>query len=104
MSAGSDTADAAAADAAETLRQVLGMRRKRNGRLEIDWIDRTQKPRWKQVRYNGQWYDRDKLRQLLNRRPKPEVVPATRRALTRAELEAVRNANPWRLGPPEAYK
>lgn len=91
-------------NAADVLRKLTEVRRKRNGRLDIDWIDRTQKPRWKQVAFNGQWYNRDKLRQMLARRPKPEVVPASRRPLTGKELDAVRDPAPWRLGPPEAYE
>lgn len=83
--------------AAEELRRLARVARKRNGRLEIDWISRRQKPRWKLIPLNSQWYDRRRLRNLLDRRPKPSVVPASRRRLTQREIDDVQNDNPWRL-------
>ena len=91
--------DAAAEDAAESLRRLVGAARARNGRLAVDWISRDQKPRWRMVRLDGVWYDRDALRALLDRRPPPPAVPFSRRALTAAELRTVRNDNPWALAP-----
>lgn len=89
--------NASAKNAAETLRDLADVARARNGRLEIDWLSRAQMPRWRMVELNGQWYDRDALRALLNRRPRPEAVPASRRALTVAELQRVRDPAPWTL-------
>ena len=85
------------ADEAETLRDLAGVMRARNGRLAVDWVSRRQEPRWRMLRLDGQWYDRRRLRALLASRPRPEVVPASRRRLSAAELAAVRDANPWRL-------
>lgn len=87
-------------DAAEQLRRLARVARKRNGRLAIDWVSRRQKPRWRMVGLNSQWYDRGRLRDLLAGRPTPSVVPASRRRLTARELENIANTNPWRLYPP----
>lgn len=86
--------------AADSLRALARMARARNGRLQINWVSRAQKPRWRMVFLDGQWYERDGLRALLDRRPKPEVVPASRRRMTNAELRALRDPNPWGLFPP----
>lgn len=90
-------------DAAEQLRQLAQVARTRNGRLNIDWISRSQKPKWKMLRFDGAWYDRNALRRLLARRPQPPRVPSTARALLSPELGRVTNTNPWRLGPEHAY-
>jgi len=82
---------------AERLRVLAGVLRARNGRLAIDWLSRRQKPRWKMVALNGQWYDRDRLQRELKTRPPPAAVPASRRRLTQAELGALSDPNPWRL-------
>lgn len=87
-------------DAAEQLRRLARVARKRNGRLAIDWTSRRQKPRWRMVALDSQWYDRARLRDILARRPTPSVVPASRRRLTAAELGLIANTNPWRLYPP----
>lgn len=87
-------------DVAEQLRALARVARARNGRLEINWISRAQRPRWRMVFLDGQWYERDSLQRLLDRRPLPEVVPASRRRLTNAELRKLRDPNPWRLIPP----
>lgn len=87
-------------DAARALRQLTGTARSRNGRLAIDWISRRQVPRYKMVLLDGVWYDRDDLRRVLSRRPRPEAVPSSRRPLTAGELAGVRDPNPWSLAPP----
>ena len=87
-------------DVAEQLRVLAGVARARNGRLEINWISRTQRPRWRMVFLDGRWYERESLGRLLDRRPSPERVPASRRQLTTEELWKLRDPNPWRLIPP----
>lgn len=83
--------------AAEELRVLAGMARARNGRLEINWISRYEKPRWKMIKLDGEWYDRERLKKMLDRRPKPEIVPGSRRRLTAAELDVIRDPSPWSL-------
>lgn len=86
--------------AAEELRVLAGMARARNGRLEINWISRYEKPRWKMIKLDGEWYDRERLKKLLDRRPKPEIVPGgSRRKLTAAELSLIRDTTPYSLDP-----
>lgn len=93
-------ADRVSDNAAQTLRQLTGTARARNGRLAIDWISRRQEPRYKMTRLDGEWYDRDDLRRVLSKRPRPEAVPVSRRPLTARELAGVRDPNPWSLAPP----
>lgn len=90
-------ADKATTAAAETLRDIAGVHRARNGRLDIDWISRSQKSKWRMVPLDGQWYNRAGLVALVSKRPKPERVPASRRELTNAELRDLTDPNPWRL-------
>ena len=86
--------------AAEKLRLIAGVARARNGRLAIDWISRRQKPRWRMVLLDGQYYNRRRLRELLDRRPAPAAVPASRRQLRDPEIEDIVDSNPWGLYPP----
>ena len=83
---------------ANTLRVMAQVARARNGRLAIDWISRRQRPRWRMLRLNGDWYDRQRLGETVRRRG--PVVPASRRPLTPAELEELEDPNPWGLFPP----
>lgn len=85
----------AAEDAAEKLRSIAQVARYRNGRLAIDWISRREKPRWRMVRLDDQYYDRQRLRKLLNSGRTSPSLP--RRRLTAAELASIRDPNPWRL-------
>lgn len=84
-------------DQAERLRALAKVARARNGRLAIDWLSRRQKPRWRMIALNSQWYDRERLRATLRGRPPPPAVPASRRRLTQAELNGIYDPNPWRL-------
>lgn len=93
MAAEQNTAEGVARAAAARLAAAAGVARYRNGRLDIDWFSRSLRPRWRMVRLNGQWYDRDGVRGLA-------AVPATRRRLTAAELAHVRDPAPWSLAPP----
>lgn len=79
---------------AERLRALAKVARARNGRLAIDWITRTQKPRWHMMALDSQQYNRGRLRAMADRRP---VVPSTSRRLTNAEMRRIRDPNPWRL-------
>lgn len=90
-------------DAAEQVRQLAQVARARNGRLAVDWISRGQKPRWKMLPFDGSWYNRALLRELVARRPKPFLVPGAARPLRPDELSRVSDAHPWRLGPKSAY-
>lgn len=89
------TSEGIARAAATSLASTAGMARFRDGRLETDWLSRDLRPRWRMVRLNGQWYNRNRLRNRVQARG-PQV-PATRRELTNAELDNVTNANPWSL-------
>lgn len=84
---------------AEKLRLIAGVARARNGRLAIDWVSRRQKPRWRMVLLDGQHYNRRRLRELLDRRPAPPAVPASRRPLRGAEIKDILDPNPWALAP-----
>jgi hypothetical protein len=88
--------------AAERLRRLTGAARARNGRLAIDWMSRRQQPRWRMALLDGQHYNRGRLRRALEQRPPPPAVPGSRRRMTQAELEALRDPNPWRLYDPRA--
>jgi len=83
--------------AAEQLRVLARVARARNGRLAIDWISRRQMPRWRMLLVDGQYYNRQRLRQLLSRKPDLRSAPGSKRKLVPAELKAVYNNNPWRL-------
>lgn len=87
--------EAIARAAATNLASTAGVARFRDGRLEPDWLSRDLRPRWRMLRLNGQWYNRNRLRDRLEERG-PQV-PATRRALTAQELANARNTNPWSL-------
>ena len=76
--------------AAAQLAAAVGVVRLRNGRLEVDRLSRALRPHWRMVQLNGQWYDMESLRDATH-------VPATRRRLTPAELELLRNPAPWAL-------
>lgn len=89
------SAEGLARTAAATLASTAGVARFRDGRLEPDWLSRNLRPRWRMVRLNGAWYNRDRLRARLNNRG-PQV-PATRRDLAEAEVANVRDPNPWSL-------
>ena len=86
---------------AKALRNLARVARFRNGRLAIDWTSRQQKPRWRMVPLDSQFYNRMRLRDAANGRP---VVPSTSRRLTPAELERIRNTNPWSLFEPRDYR
>ena len=105
---------AVATEASESLRDMAGTARYRDGRLDINWISRRQMPRHRMLSLDGQWYDRGRLRDMLDRRAlerarRPQTrsqtraggeqntVPASRRPMTAAESAAVRDPNPWRL-------
>ncbi len=79
----------------------LGMHRVRNGRLGVNRLSRREKARWRMLALNGEFYDRDRLRAALadqaRRGLAAPVVPHSRRRLTRAELDAIADPNPWRL-------
>ena len=83
--------------AASRLASIVGAARVRNGRLDVDWLSRALRPRWRMVLLNGQWYDREGLRERVRDRG-PEV-PGTRRPLSAAEREDVDDPNPWSLAP-----
>lgn len=87
-------------DVAERLRELAAAARARNGRLAIDWLSRAQKPRWRMVWLDGEWYNRARLRRDVDARPRAPAVPASRRPLTPAELADLRDPNPWGLFPP----
>lgn len=78
------------------LRAIAGVARARNGRLAIDWISRRQKPRWRMVVLDGQHYNRDRLRRIVDR-GRAVIVPRLKRPLTAAEVRAIRDPNPWTL-------
>lgn len=82
---------------AEYLRQLAQLARVRNARLAIDWVSRRQKPRWRMLPLDSQFFDRQRLRDLVRAKP---VVPSTLRRLTPPEIEAAFDPNPWRLYPP----
>jgi site-specific DNA-cytosine methylase len=84
---------------AEALRRLARVARMRNGRLAIDWTSRQQKPRWRMVPLDSQFYNRARLRNAAGARP---VVPSTSRRLTPAELTRIQNTNPWSLFEPRA--
>ena len=84
------------------VREITGVRRVRNGRLAVNRISRATKPRWRMLALDGQWYDRDRLRELVvgaRRDGRRTAVPHSTRALTAAELDAILNTNPWTLLP-----
>lgn len=89
------SAEGIARAAATNLASTAGMARFRDGRLEPDWLSRDLRPRWRMVRLNGQWYNRNQLRNRVAGRG--AQVPATRRELTNQELANVTNTNPWSL-------
>lgn len=82
-------------EVARRLKELAGVARSRNGRLAVNWLSRQQKPRWRMVRMDSEWYDRDRMRDWTIRRG--EFVPVSRRALTVAELVDLRDPNPWGL-------
>lgn len=89
---------------AQAMRAAARVMRARNGRLAVDWITRTQKPRWHMLPLDSTWYDRGRLRALVAARAggvgaggAGAVVPSTSRPLTRRELAAIANTNPWSL-------
>lgn len=84
--------------AGAALANQLGLARQRNGRLEVDWLTRELRPRWRMIQLDGQWYDLEGLRARLASSPRgrPEV-PGSRRALTAEELAAILDPNPWSL-------
>lgn len=77
----------------ENLRDAAQVHRTRDGRLEMDRLSRTLRPRWTMIRMNGAYYDRKSLAGWLLSRGK--FSPATRRPLTAAEIANVENANPY---------
>lgn len=85
------------------MRVVTGVRRTRNGRLAINRLSRTAKPRWRMILLDGQWYDRNRLRALVidaQRAGRRTVVPHSLRNLTPAELANATDLQPWTLLPP----
>ena len=76
----------------ENLRDAAQMHRTRDGRLDMDQLSRTMRPKWTMIRMNGAYYDRKGLAGWLLSRGK--FSPATRRPLTPAEIADVENANP----------
>ncbi len=79
------------------VKNLADVTRYRNGRLAIDVLARRQKPRWRMLFLDGDWYDRNRLRAELARLG--EFVPQTRRALRLGEILAIRDTQPWRLRP-----
>ena len=79
------------------VRNIARVKRYRNGRLAVDVMSRRQKPRWRMLMMNGDWYDRDSLRAEM--RAMGHFVPQTRRALAQAEVAHIQNSEPWRLMP-----
>ena len=87
--------------AMNNVRAVTGVRRTRNGRLAINRLSRTAKPRWRMILLDGQWYDRDLLRAMAaDARRNGFRIPHSMRALTAAELGDVTDPEPWTLLPP----
>ncbi len=89
-------------DDSETLRDLTGVARARNGRLAVNWITRALRPRWRMLRLDGQWYDRAALRDFLRSRANRRaagaaLVPHSRRAMTRKELDILYDPNPFAL-------
>lgn len=96
---------------AEDIREGLGHALVRNGRLATNWFSRRQTPRWRMLRVDDVFYDRERLREFaLERRPvrrcrtdsgaaqvcRGEIVPpGGRRALTDAELAELAHPSPW---------
>lgn len=78
------------------LKAIAEVHRTRDGRLAVNWLSRRSKSRWKMVALNGQWYDRQRLRDRVKNRP---VVPHSSRRLAEAELAEILNLNPWSLAP-----
>ena len=76
----------------KNLRDAAEVHRTRDGRLEMDRLSRTMRPKWTMIRMNGGYYDRKGLAGWLLSRGK--FSPETRRPLTRAEIADVENANP----------
>lgn len=89
------SAEGIARTAAMSLASAAEVARFRDGRLEPDWLSRDLRPRWRMVRLNGQWYNRNRLRDRVEARG-PQV-PATRRQLSNREQTNVTNTNPWSL-------
>ena len=79
----------------EDISSMTDMHRTRNGRLDIDQFSRGLKPKWRMIRIDGAYFDRRKLAEWLTTRGK--FAPTTRRALTSREIEALQNANPYRI-------
>lgn len=95
MSANNTVAEGVARAAAARLAGHAGVARYRNGRLEVDWLSRSLAPRWRMVRLDGQWYDRQALRDAV--RGGAVEVPATRRRLSAEEVADAVNETPWSL-------
>jgi hypothetical protein len=76
----------------KNLKNAAEMHRTRDGRLDMDQLSRTMRPKWAMIRMNGAYYDRKGLAEWLLSRGK--FSPATRRPLTRAEIADVEDANP----------
>lgn len=86
---------------AESLRRLARVVRMRNGRLAIDWTSRLQKPRWRMMSLDSQFYNRNRLRNAAGVRA---TVPSTSRKLTSAEMARIQNNNPWSLFEPRAVQ
>jgi hypothetical protein len=79
----------------DTLMDLTGVHRYRNGRMDVDFSSRGLQPRWKLVKVDGVWYDRkDMARWILDRGP---VSPVTRRPLTPETVTNATNVAPFRI-------
>lgn len=74
------------------LKNAAQVHRTRDGRLDMNRLSRTARPRWTMIRMNGAYYDRKGLANWLLTRGK--FSPETRRPLTAAEIANVENTNP----------
>ena len=66
-----------------------------NGRLAENHLSRRQVARWRLVRLDNKYYDRDRFKRDLETAIR-KAVPHSRRALTPAELADVQSPAPYR--------
>jgi hypothetical protein len=78
------------------VKNKAAMHRYKNGRLQIDYFSRQQRPKWSMIEIDGEYYDRDAIHKFVIDRSNT-IVPKTLRKMTKSELEAVINKNPFKI-------
>ena len=85
-------------ETAEWVRELLELHRARNGRLAPDMLSRRLQARWRLLFLDGQYYDRARLRRLVERVGRARaVVPDSRRRFGPSDWEALDDPSPWRV-------